>query len=94
MVDTMRADKQRARIGLAIIAASFVMLFWWGDHFEVFGKTIEFNFRFLGFFFWIVLMFFGMGYMHSMRAGLSLAAKFMLLMLGAAILGVLTGHYR
>ena len=93
MGDKARADRRRVRIGLVIITASIGMLFWWGNYFEVFGKTIELNFRFLGFFFWIVLACFGMGYMQSMRAGLLLAAKFTLLLLVAGIFGFIGRHH-
>lgn len=85
----------RRIIGGAIILGSLLAMFWWGFHFGVFGKKIHLSLPFFGFFAWIALGIFGMGYaVGGVRAGFTSTGRFLLLGGGAILLGVAMGNYR
>jgi hypothetical protein len=85
---------QRPLIGVAIIAASLLMVFWWGVHFKVFGGVIRPNLSTAGFLFWIASGMFGVGYASSgVPGGLKASGCFILLVAVALALGVARGAY-
>jgi hypothetical protein len=76
------------------MASSMVLLFWWGIHFDLFGRAIKPTFPEIGFFGWIVLGFFGMGlYLGGWQAGLKFAGGLLVAMALALGIGILTGAY-
>ena len=62
-------------VGTIIIVCSLALFFWWGDHFHVFGSKMALNVALVGFFGWIMLAMFGVGYaLGGWRAGLAVVA--------------------
>jgi ABC-type amino acid transport system permease subunit len=94
----MRSEAQRKWTGVAIVAGSIALFFWWGIHFHVFGSKFDVKGRpieTLGFFGWIAAALFGSGYAAGgVRSGLKAVATFLALMAVATILGILRGAYR
>lgn len=85
----------RQFVGAAMMIGSICMVFVWGIHFNVFGKPIRLNLQFSGFFFWIMLGIFFLGYgVNGVRSGLIWSGIFILAMSLALAFGVLIGSYR
>ncbi len=88
---------QRARqeiIGLVLIFGSMAAVFAWGFATRVFGTKIRVDIPHLGFFGWIALSIFGVGFFWAgPRGGLKLAAGFAILLCVALGIGVLRGAY-
>jgi hypothetical protein len=86
--------RTRKATGIAIIAISIVLFFWWGSHFRVFGSAIKPTLPVVGFFCWIVLGSFGVGFsLEGWRAGLKFAFGLLVAMALALGIGVLRGAY-
>ena len=74
---------------------SLIGLFWYGFAFKVFGSIITADWQHIGFFAWIALGMFGIGFASDgVLAGLKTAGKFVLLAAAAVVIGILLGHYR
>ena len=88
------ADRTQTRIGLAIIISSIAFFFWWGAHFRVFGTRMVFSVVQMAFFGWLLLGWFGVGYIAGgWRSGLKYVGG-LALAFGAAVgFGLATGRY-
>lgn len=88
------SDRTQARIGLTIIVISIALFFWWGSHFHVFGTRLVFNAAQIGFFGWLLLGTFGVGFIAGgWRSGLRFAGRVALLFCAAVGVGFATGRY-
>jgi hypothetical protein len=89
------ADRRQKIIGLAIMLGSIALFFWWGVHFRVFGMKITFSAAQIGFFVWLLLGMFGVGYaVGGWKSGLKVAGGFGLAVCVAVGIGFARGVYR
>jgi hypothetical protein len=81
-------------LGPAIAVGSMAMFFWWGSHFDLFGKDIDYRhepWQTVGHFGWIVLMIFGVAFwLGGIRIGLRVAVGVTILFGGAGLIGAFT----
>lgn len=88
-------DRKQSLIGGAIMVLSISAFFWWGFRFGLFGHRIALDLPEFGFFGWLTLGMFGLGYVAGgWRSGLKSAGGFLLLIAVAIGIGVALGNYR
>ena len=90
----MNRSARQEIIGLILIFGSMAAFFVWGSATKVFGTTIQPDIPHLGFFGWIILAFFGVGYFWGgLRGGLRSALGLAVLLGIAYGVGVLRGAH-
>ena len=86
--------KFQIRLGLAIMTVSLIGFFWYGIAFEVFGSKIRANWQNVGFFAWLALGMFGLGFTFGgVRMGFKTLGTLVLLFAAALVIGILRGNY-
>lgn len=89
------ASRMRSLAGCALVAASIAIFFWWGYHFDIWGRRFSTDPAFLGLISWFVVGAFGAGYsVGGLRTGLKWGGLVLVLLAAALGVGVLSGNYR
>lgn len=82
-------------IGALIIGASIALFFAWGMAFRLFGHAIHLNLPTVGFFAWLLIGMFGLGFAYAgPRGGARVALRFAVMAAIALGVGILRGAYR